>query len=166
MPFPPRSFEQIHSDITEAGHAHGFVVVPQFSLAYFDAAGRRRRKKPDIVWLFAQNGHAANDIPPHRVVAAFEIEGFNVPLTTIDLHSKVYPRIRVALGAEVPCYVPIYSRAAHRARYGRNVEVVQQKFLERLNRAAQHQHAIEVCDGMTRDWLARAREVAGRLAQG
>jgi hypothetical protein len=164
MPFPLRSIEQIYSDIATAGNEAGFVVVPEFKLHY-DLAGQRHTKEVDFAWLLTRDNPAhRDDLPPYQVVAAFELEGFDVPLTTIGLHSEVYPLVRELLESEFPCYVPIYSLATHRPDYGHNVESVQQCILQRQNRAAQLHNVVEVCDGAKRDWLARANGAAGAVA--
>jgi hypothetical protein len=165
MPLPLRSMEQTYSDVATAGHMGGFIVVPEFKLRY-DLAGQRRAKKADVAWLVTHDNPApGDDLLPYKVVAVFEVEGFDVPLATISLHSEVYPRVREHVQSEFPCYVPLYSLATHRPGYGvDNVNLVQQCVLDRQNIAAQHHNVIEVCDGAQRDWLDRAREVATTLA--
>jgi hypothetical protein len=92
-------------------------------------------------------------LSPFQVVAVFEVEGFDVPLNTISLHSEVYPQVRKLLQAKFPCYVPIYTLATHRPNYGQDAELVQRCVLERQARAAQHGNSVQVCDGAQRDSL-------------
>ncbi len=155
MPFENRSKEQICSDIIAAGVGENFVVVPEFKLPYVQA-GRRRTKDTDIAWLVPAEPPAR-----YRVIATFEIEGFDVPLATIDFHSEVYPRVREFLGYGFPCCIPIYSQATHRRAYGHDLNLVQACIGERDIRARLN-NVVRVCDGERREWLrevlAHARE--------
>lgn len=158
MPFETRSKEQIYADILAAGIEAGFVVVPEFTLPY-NLAGQARTKRADVAWLVPDDNTAE-----YRVVAAFEVEGFDVPLTTIDLHSEVYPLIRDHLQVQFPCCVPIYSLATHRPGYGGDSELVRNCVLKRSDRATARHNVVDVCDGAQRDWLISASGVAKGLA--
>jgi hypothetical protein len=157
MALEPRSKEQIYSDILTAGCQAGFVVVPEFSLRY---AAERGRKVTDIAWIAG-----AEDTGVYQVVAAFEVEGFDVPLMTIDSHARLYSRIQKAQGIEFPCCIPLYSRAIHRPDYGRNLDRVQRCLSKRSARAAEHRDVVQVCDGSVREWLIQVTAMAKRLAR-
>jgi hypothetical protein len=158
MTFETRSKEQVYADILAAGNEAGFVVVPEFAL-YYSIEGKRCSKKTDVAWLSTRDDQAE-----HRVVAAFEVEGFDVPLTTIDLHSEVYSLIREFLQLKFPCCVPIYSLATHRPKYGHDLELVRSCVLQRSARAAERHNVVEVCNGEHRDWLISVSKVARELA--
>jgi hypothetical protein len=156
MALEPRSKERIYSDILAAGCQAGFVVVPEFSLRYQPVRGR---KQTDVAWIAD-----AEDRGVYRVVAAFEVEGFDVPLTTIDSHVRLYSRIQKTEGIEFPCYIPLYSRAIHRPNYGRSLDRVQRCLSKRSASAAKHRDVVQVCDGSVREWLVQATAKAKHLA--
>lgn len=165
MPFGLESMERIYADIVSAGHEAGFMVVPEFKLSC-GSTNHPRAKKPDVVWVVARKETAVEcTTPPYRVLAAFEVEGFNVPLDTMDHHVRVYRKARRKLKSEFPCYVAIYSRALHRVNYGRDAKKVEQCLQERRHQVANDRDVIEVCDGTERDWLRRASELAKRDAR-
>jgi hypothetical protein len=160
MSFPTESKEKIYSDICAAGVAANLMVVPEFKLHYQNS-GQKRAKWADIAWIFSSNHlEKKNAFPHYQVVAVFEVDGFDVPLPTIELYSIVYPLVRQSCGSQFPCYVPLYSRATHRAKYGINPDVVQREIHLRRDRAAQHFENVTVCDGGQRTWLDNAAKLA------
>ncbi len=163
MPFPLRSMEQIYSDVSAQGHNAGFIVVAEFKLPFRDDTGKMHSKEVDIVWLRTGENAIEDHIPPYQVVAAFEVEGFDVALNTIRLHSTAYEQARQFAALDFPCYVPLYSLATHRADYGHDVDAVHRLTLARQTLAVQRHNIVNVCDGMTRDWLQAARKRADEL---
>ena len=162
--FPIRSFEQIFTDICGAGYENGFTVIPEFSLTFAHPEIAASTKKPDVAWLATLNAANEDVIPLHRVVAVFEVEGFDAQEPTIIYHSTVYPAIWQMYGAHFPCYVPLYSLARHRPGYGGNAGAVIQGLLDLQGVAAQHGNVIQVCDGRGRPWLRNAAIDAVALA--
>jgi hypothetical protein len=162
--FPTRSFEQVFTDVCGAGYKNGFTVIPEFSLAFAHPEIAASTKKPDVAWLATLNAATEDVIPLHRVVAVFEVEGFNAPELTIAHHSTVYPAIWRMYGAHFPCYVPLYSLARHRPGYGANADAVNQGLLDLQGVAARHGDVIQVCDGRARPWLQNAVLEAVALA--
>jgi hypothetical protein len=164
MPFPPESFEELFASICAAGRRKKFVVVPQFSFDYC-LDGIDKVKVTDVAWLVPHEHALNNDGLPHfRVVAAFEVEGFDVSLETIRAHLGLYRRISRRHGALVPCYIPLYARAIHRPSYGDNSETVDRKIARRLVLLPANQNNVTVCDGRERRWLRAATATAVNLA--
>jgi len=165
VPFPPESFEELFSNICSAGRRNKFVVVPQFSFDYC-LDGIDKVKVADVAWLVPHEHALNNDGLPHfRVVAAFEVEGFDVSPGTIRAHLMVYRRITRRYRALVPCYIPLYARAIHRpSSYGDNAETVDRKIASRLALLPANQNNVTVCDGRARGWLRTATATAVDLA--
>lgn len=157
MPFPVGYKERIYADICAEGCRRDFVVVPEFKLRYH-RDGRLAGKWADIVW-FSSSHEKKKANKSFRVLAAFEIDGFDVPLETIDFYSRIYPLVRTYENSEFPCYVPLYTNATHRSGYGDNLSVVASAIALRVERAAQHRNQrtdrspIIVCDGSQPHWF-------------
>lgn len=153
MPFPVGYKERIYADICAEGCRRNFVVVPEFKLHYHDDDGQRLGKWADIVW-FSSSHEKQKANKSYRVLAVFEIDGFNVPLETIDFYSRIYPLARTYQSSEFPCYVPLYTHATHRSGYGDDLNAVANAIALRVERAARHRNQITVCDGSQPHWLA------------
>ncbi len=122
--------------------------MPQFSLVYVD--GIERTKVADVVWLVPHSYDVDEyGLPNFRVVAAFEVEGYNVPLDTIRFHLRVYRKIRARYGP-VLCYVPLYSKAIHRRDYGDDKDLVEDCIDERKY-LTRYPKLVTVCDAGARD---------------
>jgi hypothetical protein len=166
MPFPPETKEQIYSNICAVGIRQGFIVAPEFKLYYRRQDGPQRAKWADIVWISTRD-HLEwwHNLPQYKVVAAFEVDGFDVPLPTIEFYSDVYPRIRQLCESQFSCYVPLYSKATHRPDYGLDALHVRNEVAARQSRANQHGNHVMVYDGANPNWLELAGAAAQTLAQ-
>lgn len=51
-----------------------------------------------------------------RIIAAFEIEGYNVPVDRIDMHKAQFRRLLSDHKEHFPFFIVLYTRADHRKR--------------------------------------------------
>jgi len=165
LTFPLRSFEQIFTDICGAGYETGFTVIPEFPLTFAHPKIAASTKKPDVAWLATLGAAREEDIPPHRVVAVFEVEGFDAPESSAVYHSTVYPAVWQMYMGHFPCFVPLYSMARHRPEYGADVGAINRGLSNWQGVAARHGNVFQVCDGRVRDWLHSAVRDATALAK-
>jgi hypothetical protein len=93
MPIDLGTKEQLYSDIAAAGLALGLIVVPEFKVHYRKSSGVLAAKSADMAWIRTRNGRAEESNAQFDIVAIFEIEGFDVPVSTISYHSEVYAHI-------------------------------------------------------------------------
>jgi hypothetical protein len=164
---------QIVSYLSDEFNLRGTPFIPSASsgrgrqVRSFDYCvdGVDKVKVTDVAWLVPHEHALNNDgLPDFRVVAAFEVEGFDVSLETIRAHLGLYRRISRRHGALVPCYIPLYARAIHRPSYGDNSETVDRKIARRLVLLPANQNNVTVCDGRERRWLRAATATAVNLA--
>jgi hypothetical protein len=134
--------------------------VPEFKVRYRKSSGALAAKTADMVWVNTPDGQADVSNGQFEVVAIFEIEGFDVPISTISHHSEVYGHIEQRPPSDPICHVPLYRFALHRPGYGHHAETANGCIGDRKMRAEELGSVVQVCDGAERLWLERARESA------
>lgn len=145
------TIENIYASIVRTGVERGHYVVPEFCVT---TKSRLFQKYIDVVWLQPRNEPPRiGSLRRWRIVAAFEIEGYDVPIERIQIHSAQFQQLQEEEGTMFPCIVPLYTEAYHRSKSIWGNANPEPYFKERRNAATDFGGVVQVCDGRTVDWL-------------
>lgn len=145
------TIEDISSGIIAAGVRRSLFVVPEFQVTARDYGFE---KKIDVAWLRQRDDQARiGSLRRWEIVAAFEIEGYDVPLERIRIHSKQFSRLHVQEGCAFPSFVVLYNEALHRANPAWG-EASPEPFIQtRVQTAIDSGNILTVIDGRSLVWL-------------
>jgi len=145
------TMEEIYAAIIRAGVLRKLTVVPEFCVQSLDGAVK---KKIDIAWLSPRNSsRRVGALRRWRLIAAFEIEGYNVPLARIRTHSEGFRQLRKDERRSFPCYVVLYNQAHHRLDPKWGVVDPTRQIVRRMNVAQECGDIAQVRDGRHPGWL-------------
>lgn len=108
------TIEEVYSKLIRVGIQRGYEVIAEFCVNPID---RTFNKKIDIVWSKLRKQPDANktgSLKRWKIIAAFEIEGYDVSLERIEMHKAQHKRLIYDLKEDFPLFVVLYSRADHR----------------------------------------------------
>jgi hypothetical protein len=145
------TIEEIYAAIVKEGVKRGHHVVPEFSLT---PSSRLFQKKIDVTWLEPRDEpERLGSLRHWKIIAAFEIEGYDVPVERILVHSAQFRQIHVDEGATFPCIIPLYSRASHRSNPNWGNATPEAYIRERADAAIKSGNYVQVCDGRRLQFL-------------
>lgn len=146
------TIEEIYAAVIREGVSRGFSVVPEFSVA---AADKTFKKRIDVAWLLPRNDEAKNgSLRRWKIAAAFEIEGYDVPLDRIELHSAQFNRLQNDWGESFPCFVPLYTIATHRSNAHWGSETPDRYIADRKQAAERSGSVVKIIDARVQNWLS------------
>lgn len=144
------TIEQIYATVIREGVERGHHVVPEFCVT---PSSRLFQKNIDIAWLQPRyEPDRVGSLRRWRIVAAFEVEGYDVPIERIQIHSAQFAQLRADEGNAFPCLIPLYTEAYHRANPNWGNAAPEAHIAER-EAAAAEAGVIKVCDGRNFEWL-------------
>lgn len=157
------AIEDIYSQIIRVGVLGGLCVVPEFSVA---TKGRTFKKTIDVVWLESRNDRTkVGALRRWKIVAAFEVEGYDVSAKRIQNHSLQFSELHGDEGGSFPSYVVLYNEAFHRINPNWGSSDPSKHISKRINQARTLGDVVSVKDGRQLDWLTVPASVkSGRRA--
>ncbi len=108
------TIEEVYSKLIREGIQRGYEVIAEFCVS---SRAQDFNKKIDIVWVQRRAARVDSNVGSLRqweVKAAFEIEGYNVPMDRIAMHKAQFDRLIADHTDKFPFYVVLYTRADHR----------------------------------------------------
>lgn len=145
------TIEDIYSALIVEGVKRQLTVVPEFRVASRD---HLFKKEIDVAWLQPRDEPSRfRSLRRWRIVAAFEIEGYNVPLKRLQRHSSEFLQLWKEEGEKFPCFVPLYTRAYHRTDAIWGSDHPERQIEQRISAAQQFGGVIEVRDGRDLQWV-------------
>lgn len=146
------TIEDVYSKLIEEGIERGYKVLAEFSVNPID---RTFNKKIDIVWSKLreqQDASRTGSLKRWKIIAAFEIEGYDVPLERIEMHKAQYRRLINDNKEDFPLFVVLYTRADHRTDpdWGDGDKRRADKLSSRITEAG-HGEPFQVVDGRALD---------------
>lgn len=148
------TIEQAYSSLVSLGVRKKYNVIPEFCIAPRTALFN---KKIDLVWVEERDEVEKNgSLRYWRIVAAFEIEGYNVPLDRLRMHASQFDNLRQDAGDVYPSFVVLYTRAHHRRNpdWGSNMKDVDQCIKQRLQlSSADMEKGVRVISSNDPSWL-------------
>ncbi|RYH60870.1 MAG: hypothetical protein EON54_10645 [Alcaligenaceae bacterium] len=145
------TIEHIYAAVVREGVRRGHFVVPEFCAT---PSSRLFQKNIDVAWLEPRDEpDRIGSLRRWRIVAAFEIEGYDVPIERIQTHSAQFEHLQADEGTRFPCIVPLYTQAHHRANPTWGNAAPQTRIAERQAAAKAAGGMVKVCDGRELDWL-------------
>lgn len=144
------SIEEICWSIVRVGVRRRVVVVPEFCVR---ARTRLGKKSIDIAWLRPrEDASKRGSLRKWQIVAAFEIEGYDVPTSRVVKHSQQFRTIQRDEGP-FPCYIVLYNEAFNRTnpRWGRPDP--SRWVSDRRRVAESNGNIVQVHDGRDLKWL-------------
>lgn len=145
------TIEDLYSSLTREGVGRKLDVVAEFCVA---ARDRLFEKSIDIAWLRRREDAAqVGSLRRWEIVAAFEIEGYDVPLNRIQLHTSQFKQLWDEEGRRFPCFIPLYTRAFHRTDPDWGSDSPEPKIQQRIDEARRLGGVVDVRDGRNMQWL-------------
>jgi hypothetical protein len=145
------TIEDIYSTLVREGVNRNLHVVPEFCVR---SREHLFKKKIDVAWLRPRDDPSRfGSLRRWQIVAAFEIEGHDVPLERLHRHSAQFRQLWLEEGNRFPCYVPLYTRAHHRADPEWGEAAPEQNIQQRIAEAETLGGVVRVIDGRRADWL-------------
>lgn len=145
------TIEDIYAALVREGVRRGHFVVPEFCVA---PSSRLFQKNIDVAWLEPRDEpDRFGSLRRWKILAAFEIEGYDVPIERIQAHSAQFGHLQADEGIRFPCIVPLYTQAHHRANPTWGSATPQAKIAERQAVAEAAGGIVKVCDGRELQWL-------------
>lgn len=147
------TIEDIYAHLIKQGVERQFNVVAEFCAAPNSSLFE---KNIDLVWLTKRipaDPSRVGSLREWKIEAAFEIEGYDVPLDRIRIHSEQFKVLRADEKAEFPCYVPLYTEALHRSDPDWGSAQPEDKIEKRQNEAKNLEGVVNVCDCRNWNWL-------------
>ena len=151
------TIEEIYAYLTKKGVEHNFYVVAEFCASPNNSLFE---KNIDLVWLSKRDcadTERIGSLREWKIEAAFEIEGYDVPIDRIRIHSEQFNVLRNEERVKFPCYVPLYTEALHRSdpEWGTDKPQgkITSKIAQRQDKAKEIGCVIKVCDCRTWDWV-------------
>jgi hypothetical protein len=112
-----------------------------------------RKKAIDVAWLTPRNDpQRTGALRCWRLIAAFEIEGYNVPPARIRQHSNDFRQLYEHEGS-FPSYVFLYDEAFHRTDAQWRATNPEPHIAKRRGVAEEDKNVVQVHDGRALDWL-------------
>jgi hypothetical protein len=108
------TIEEIYSELIREGITRNFVVVPEFSIIIDEWP---RPKKFDLVWLVERERFdptQSGSLKKWKIIAAFEIEGCDVPIARVVMHVNQLKDIHSKSNEPFKSFLLLYSKAYHR----------------------------------------------------
>ena len=145
------TIEDVYSTLVREGVRREFVVVPEFCVS---TRARLFEKKIDVAWLAPRDEPSrVGSLRRWKIVAAFEIEGYDVPLDRIQMHSAQFQQIWAEEEGRFPCFVPLYTSALHRTDPHWGTGNPEPHIEKRKAEAAKWGNVVRVQDGRDLAWL-------------
>lgn len=146
------TIEQIYAAVVREGVRRGHHVVPEFCVT---PSTRLFQKNIDVAWLEPRDESSRfGSLRRWKIVAAFEIEGYDVPIERIQTHSAQFQHLQADEESRFPCLVPLYTEAHHRANPNWGNANPQAHIAERQSVAEAAGGIVKVCDGREFGWLS------------
>ena len=145
------TIEHIYAAVVREGVRRGHFVVPEFCVS---PSSRLFQKNIDVAWLEPRDEpDRFGALRRWKIVAAFEIEGYDVPIARIQAHSAQFGYLQADEGTRFPCLIPLYTEAHHRANPTWGTSAPQAHIVERQAAAETAGGIVKVCDGRELHWL-------------
>jgi len=145
------TIEEIYSALVKEGVRRKLTVVPEFCVSSRD---HLFDKKIDVAWLKPRDESARfRSLRRWKIIAAFEIEGYDVPLERLRLHSSQFRQLWAEEGERFPCLVPLYTRAYHRTDAVWGTDRPDRKIEQRTREAQRLGEIIHIRDGRALGWV-------------
>lgn len=145
------TIEDVYSELIREGVGRNLHVVAEFCVA---PRSGLFEKSIDIAWLRQRDDPARfGSLRRWQIVAAFEVEGYDVPFDRIQLHTSQFKQLWDEEGSEFPCFVPLYTRAFHRKDPDWGSDSPERKIQQRIDKARKLGGVIDVRDGRDMQWL-------------
>lgn len=145
------TIEDLYTRLIREGVVRNLEVVAEFCVS---PRSRLFEKKIDVAWVRKREDAARFGSFRHwQIVAAFEIEGYDVPLDRIHMHTSQFRQIWDDDSQSFPCFIPLYTRALHRADPHWGSDKPDRKIQERVEEARRLGGVVEVKDGRDLKWL-------------
>lgn len=145
------TIEDIYSRIIAVGVQRGFHVIPEFHVTAHDHAFK---KKIDVAWLRPRDDQTRiGSLRRWEIIAAFEIEGYDVPFERIRIHSRQFSSLHDQEGRKFTAFVVLYNEALHRANPTWGVALPETFIQARSQTAIDSGNILTVRDGRFLDWL-------------
>lgn len=152
------TIEDLYTCLIRAGVSRDLDVVAEFRVA---PRSRSFEKKIDVAWLRRrEDADRFGSLRRWRIVAAFEIEGYDVPLDRLELHTSQFKQLWEEEGERFPCFVPLYTEAFHRADPNWGRDNPERKIQQRVEEARHMSKRSSSATSKT-DW-SRVRAMADR----
>lgn len=108
------TIEDVYTQLIDEGIRRKFKFIAEFNAAPKDPTFN---KKVDVVWARPRPSPDTTKVGSLRtweLIAAFEIEGYDVSLNRIGMHKRQFDCIRADCNENFPSFVILYTRADHR----------------------------------------------------
>ncbi len=103
------TIEEIYSQLIKEGVNRGLEVVAEFCVA---PRSQLFEKKIDVAWVRRRDEpDRFGSLRRWKIVAAFEIEGYDVPLDRLHLHTAQFRQLWEEEKERFPCVIPLYTKA-------------------------------------------------------
>lgn len=144
------TIEDIYAALIKEGVRRELHVVPEFCVT---PKTRLFEKKIDVAWLRQRDDSVrVGSLRRWKIVAAFEIEGYDVSLDRLRMHSEQFQHLW-ADEDNFPCFVPLYTQAFHRVNPDWGNRNLAAKIQQHVNKACSLGSVIQVKDGRNLDWV-------------
>jgi hypothetical protein len=145
------TIEDLYSQLIREGVSRKLEVVAEFCVG---PRSRLFEKKIDVAWVRRRNDPARfGSLRRWQIVAAFEIEGYDVPLDRLQLHSSQFKQLWEEEDERFPCFIPLYTKAYHRTDPDWGSDSPECKIQQRIDEARRLGGIINVRDGRDMQWL-------------
>jgi hypothetical protein len=145
------TIEDIYSQLIKEGVDRKLEVVAEFCVA---PRNQLFEKKIDVAWVRRRDEpDRFGSLRRWQIVAAFEIEGYDVPLDRLRLHTSQFRQLWDEEKEQFPCVIPLYTRAYHRADPDWGNDNPERKIQQRIDEAIRLGRIVQVQDGRAMNWL-------------
>ncbi|WP_422847257.1 hypothetical protein ACOYR4_15755 [Acidovorax sp. M14] len=145
------TIEDLYSTLIREGVRRNLDVVAEFCVA---PRNRLFEKKIDLAWVRRrEDANRFGSLRRWQIVAAFEIEGYDVPLDRLELHTSQIKQLWEEERECFPCFVPLYTRAFHRTNPDWGNDKPERKIRQRVEEARRLGGVVDVRDGRDMSWL-------------
>lgn len=145
------TIEDLYACLVREGVSRNLDVVAEFCVA---PRSQLFEKKIDIAWLRKREDKARfGSLRQWQIVVAFEIEGYDVPLNRLRLHTSQFKQLWEEGRERFPCYIPLYTQAFHRTDPDWGNDKPESKIQQRVDEAKRLGEVVDVRDGRDMGWL-------------